>query len=47
MKIWGFYKDTGHLPQPGEVEQAMGQIGYRNLVLDAVEDTPCSSPGPV
>jgi thiamine biosynthesis lipoprotein len=39
MKIWGFYKDTGHLPQPGEVKKAMDRIGYRNLVLDASRQT--------
>ncbi|HVW83540.1 MAG TPA: FAD:protein FMN transferase [Bryobacteraceae bacterium] len=39
MKVWGFYKDTGHLPKPGEVKQAMGQIGYRNIVLDPASHT--------
>ena len=39
MKIWGFYKGSGHLPQPGEIERAMGQIGYRNIVLDASRQT--------
>src|SRR5256885_12008160 len=39
MKIWGFYKDTGHLPKPGEVRQAMEHIGYRNIVLDPSKRT--------
>jgi thiamine biosynthesis lipoprotein len=39
MKIWGFYKGSGHLPRPGEIERAMGQIGYRNIVLDASKQT--------
>ncbi len=39
MNIWGFYKDSGHLPQPGEVKKALGRIGYRNLVLDASKQT--------
>jgi thiamine biosynthesis lipoprotein len=39
MKIWGFYKDSGHLPQPGEVKKAMAGIGYRNLILDASSHT--------
>lgn len=39
MKIWGFYKGSGHLPQPGEVKQAMGQTGYRNIVLDNAKQT--------
>jgi thiamine biosynthesis lipoprotein len=34
MRIWGFYKGTGHLPRPGEVAAAMSHIGYRNIVLD-------------
>jgi thiamine biosynthesis lipoprotein len=34
MRIWGFYKGTGHLPQPGEVEAARGRIGYRHIVLN-------------
>jgi thiamine biosynthesis lipoprotein len=39
MKIWGFYKDSGHLPKPGEIKTALTQIGYRNLVLDASKQT--------
>ena len=39
MKIWGFYKGTGHLPQPGEVAEAMGKIGYRNIVLEPERQT--------
>jgi thiamine biosynthesis lipoprotein len=39
MRVWGFYKDTGHLPKAGEVTEAMGKIGYRNVVLDAARHT--------
>jgi thiamine biosynthesis lipoprotein len=39
MRIWGFYKGSGHLPQPGDVKQAMGQIGYQNIVLDSAKQT--------
>jgi thiamine biosynthesis lipoprotein len=39
MKIWGFYKGTGRLPEAREVKQAMGRIGYRNIVLDASKRT--------
>jgi len=39
MKVWGFYKGSGHLPQPGEVKQAMGQIGYQNIELDPSKQT--------
>lgn len=39
MKIWGFYGDSGHLPKPGEVKQAMTEIGYQNIVLDSSKHT--------
>jgi thiamine biosynthesis lipoprotein len=39
MKVWGFYKGSGQLPRPGEVKQAMGQIGYRKIVLDPSKRT--------
>jgi len=39
MKVWGFYKDTGHLPRKGEVAEAMKQIGYKNIVLDQANST--------
>jgi len=39
MQVWGFYKGTGHLPQAGEVKRILGQIGYRNLILDASNRT--------
>jgi len=34
MKVWGFYKGTGHLPHRAEVRGAMNLVGYRNLILD-------------
>jgi thiamine biosynthesis lipoprotein len=39
MKVWGFYKGTGHLPQPGEVNRALGTIGYRNVTLNVSNHT--------
>jgi len=39
MKIWGFYKGTGHLPQNGEIERALNVVGYRNVVLDPAART--------
>ena len=39
MKVWGFYKGSGHLPKPGEVEQALKQFGYGNIVLNASDRT--------
>jgi thiamine biosynthesis lipoprotein len=35
MKVWGFYKGTGHLPHRAEVAAAMTRVGYRHLHLDA------------
>jgi len=39
MKLWGFYKGFGRLPQPGEVAEAIGKIGYRHIHLDAAAST--------
>ena len=39
MKIWGFYKGTGHLPKPGEIEAARRAIGYRHIILDGSAHT--------
>ncbi len=35
MKVWGFYKGTGHLPHRAEVSAAMTKVGYRHMNLDA------------
>jgi thiamine biosynthesis lipoprotein len=34
MKLWGFYKGTGHLPHRAEVRGALSLVGYRNILLD-------------
>ena len=34
MRVWGFYKGTGHLPHRAEVRGALAQVGYRKIVLD-------------
>ncbi|HUS08636.1 MAG TPA: FAD:protein FMN transferase [Bryobacteraceae bacterium] len=34
MKVWGFYKGSGHLPHRAEVRGALAKVGYRNLILD-------------
>src|SRR5207245_2804712 len=39
MKVWGFYKGTGHLPREGEVRGALEKVGYRNILLDAASRT--------
>jgi len=35
MKVWGFYKGTGHLPHRADVSAAMTKVGYGHIHLDA------------
>jgi len=39
MKVWGFYKGSGHLPNQAEVAAALEKVGYRNILLDASNKT--------
>ena len=39
MKVWGFYKGTGHLPHRAEVMAAMQAVGYRHVHLDPAHQT--------
>ena len=39
MKIWGFYKGTGHLPHRPEILAAMSKVGYRHVHLDPAART--------
>lgn len=39
MKVWGFYKGSGHLPHRAEVRGAMAKVGYQNILLDQAEHT--------
>ena len=39
MKIWGFYKSSGHLAPQSEVDAALRKIGYRHVHLDAAAQT--------
>jgi FAD:protein FMN transferase len=39
MKVWGFYKGSGHLPQRAEVLEGLEKVGYRNILLDASNKT--------
>jgi len=39
MKIWGFYKSSGHLAPKSEVEAALDKIGYRHVHLDPAART--------
>jgi thiamine biosynthesis lipoprotein len=34
MKVWGFYKGEGGLPQPKKVKDALHRVGYRHVQLD-------------
>jgi thiamine biosynthesis lipoprotein len=34
MKVWGFYKGEGGLPQPKEVRDKLNRVGYRHVQLD-------------
>jgi thiamine biosynthesis lipoprotein len=35
MKVWGFFKGSGHLPTKAEISQALKDVGYRDLLLSA------------
>ncbi len=39
MKVWGFYRGSGHLAAQAEVSRALAKVGYRNVVLDAQNRT--------
>ena len=39
MKVWGFYKGSGHLPHRAEVQAAMAKVGYRHILLDPAAQT--------
>jgi len=39
MKIWGFYKGTGHIPHRAEIRGALSNVGWRNIQLDASAHT--------
>ena len=39
MKIWGFYKGSGHLPHRAEVRGALADVGYQNILLDPKNQT--------
>jgi thiamine biosynthesis lipoprotein len=35
MKVWGFYKGSGHLPHRAEVQAALTKVGYQHIRLDS------------
>lgn len=39
MKIWGFYRGSGRFPHRAEIKGAMARVGYRNIELNAEEQT--------
>jgi len=39
MKVWGFYKGTGHLPHRADVSAAMTKVGYQHVHLDPTAHT--------
>lgn len=39
MKVWGFYKGSGRFPHRAEIRGAMANVGFRNIVLDAGQQT--------
>jgi len=39
MKVWGFYKGTGHLPHKPEIAAALAKVGYQHIVLDKAAQT--------
>ena len=39
MKVWGFYRGTGHLPHRAEVAAALAKVGYGHVHLDRVART--------
>ena len=39
MKVWGFYKGSGHLPHRPEVTAALAKVGYQHIRLDTTART--------
>jgi thiamine biosynthesis lipoprotein len=39
MKVWGFYKGSGHLPHRPEVQAALTKVGWRHVHLDSAAQT--------
>jgi thiamine biosynthesis lipoprotein len=39
MRRWGFFKGEGRLPHRSEIRTAMDGVGFRNILLDAAQQT--------
>ena len=46
MRVWGFYKGSGHLAKNDEVKSVLTKVGYRNLLLNpATQSVRFAKPG--
>jgi len=34
MRVWGFYKGSGHMPHRAQIRTALARTGYKNIVLN-------------
>lgn len=39
IKLWGFFRGEGHLPDPSAIANALNDVGYRNLILNPEQGT--------
>jgi thiamine biosynthesis lipoprotein len=39
MRIWGFFRDTGHLPEKTQVAAALQKVGFSKVKLDSEKRT--------
>jgi FAD:protein FMN transferase len=39
MKVWGFYKGSGRMPDPSEIQAALRMVGYQKVLLDRSNHT--------
>ena len=39
MKVWGFYRGEGALPQAAEIRNALARTGYHHVLLDPAAHT--------
>jgi len=39
MRVWGFFRGSGRLPEPGQIGTALAAVGYKKIRLDPEERT--------
>jgi FAD:protein FMN transferase len=39
MKVWGFYKGSGHMPHRAQIRTALARTGYKNIILNPANRT--------